>query len=385
MLKSSPTKGVKIAGFRVTVEPLLPVVIIVIGWLLSERYFPTLTIGYLPYINYILGGAASLMLTFSILFHEFGHAFTAVKSNLSIERIHLYLFGGMAELKHRPLFPKQELFVALSGPFASFFLAGLFYLISVQLPSNSVLTRLVFDFLIQINVLLGVFNLIPIFPLDGGRALRAFFWMVTAKYHKASLFTLYVSYVVIAGIFLLGLVDYLHFNSGYEVIIVLLAIYLGYTVWSGRVELNHNPKFEDLIYHVELEPTASNIINQILSTNEQFLTRMVIPVLEDSKLKYVIRGNFLHNESVIKDIRVQQEVEGDLKHFYSEVFPGDYIDLTESSSFDPQIIYSTDFVPVVEDKHFIGLCDANELRFWLMEYMDSHPDSFDIAHIKEKT
>lgn len=384
MLKSSPTKGVKIAGFRVTVEPLLPVVIVVIGWLLSERYFPTLTFGYMPYINYILGGAASLLLTFSILFHEFGHAITAVKSNLSIERIHLYLFGGMAELKHRPLFPKQELFVALSGPFASFFLAGLFYIISIQLPSSSILSGLVIDFLIQINVLLGVFNLIPIFPLDGGRALRAFFWMITTKYHKASLITLYVSYVVIAGIFIVGLVDFMHINSGYEVILVLLAIYLGYTVWSGRVELNHNPTFQDLIYHVDLEPTANNIINQILSTNEQFLTRTVIPVLEGGNLQYVIRGNYLHNESVLKDIKVQQHTEDDLKHYYSEVFPGDYIDLSETSSFDPEIIYSADFVPVIEDKYFIGLCDANELRFWLMEYLESHADSFEVGHMKEK-
>jgi Zn-dependent protease len=376
MLKSSPTKGVKIAGFRVTVEPLLPVVIVVIGWLLSERYFPSLTIGYHPYINYILGGAASLMLTFSILFHEFGHAFVAVKSNLSIERIHLYLFGGMAELKHRPIFPKQELLVALSGPFASFALAGIFYLISTQLPPNSTLTRLVFDFLIQINVLLAVFNLIPIFPLDGGRALRAFFWMVTSKYHKASVTTLYVSYVVIVGIFVAGLIDFIHFNSGYEVILVLLAIYLGYTVWSGRIELNHNPKFHDLIYHVDEEPSANNIINQIISTNEQFLNRTVIPVLDDGELRYVIRGSYLHNESVLKDIKLLQHTEEELRQYYSEVFPGDYIDLAESSTYDPDIIYSADFVPVMEENRFIGLCDANELRFWLMEYLDSHLDPF---------
>lgn len=372
MLKSSPSKGIKIAGFRVTVEPLLPVVIVVIGWLLSERYFPTLTLGYHPYINYILGGAASLLLTFSILFHEFGHAIVAVRSNLLIERIHLYLFGGMAELKHRPIFPKQELLVALSGPFASFLLAIIFYLISTQLPPSSTLTRLVFSFLVQINVLLAVFNLIPIFPLDGGRALRAFFWMLTSRYHKASLTTLYVSYVVIGALFITGLLDYLYFHSGYEVILVLLAIYLGYTVWSGRMELNHNPQFHDLIYHVDLEPTAYNIIKQILSSNEQFLTRTIIPVLQNGALQHVIRGSYLHNESVLKDVQIQQTPDKVLSHFYSEVFPGDYIDLAVASTFDSDIMYSADFVPVMEDNIFIGLCDANELRFWLMEYIEDH-------------
>ena len=357
----------RIAGFRVTIDPLLPVVIILIGWLLSERYFPIHTIGYVPEINYLLGGIASILLTFSILFHELGHAIVAVRSNLQIERIHLFLFGGMAELKHRPLTPLQELSIAISGPLFSFLLAAIFWVIGYLTPASENLVGVALMFVIQINVLLGLFNLIPIFPLDGGRALRAFYWYIGRRYIGASKATLYTSYTLIGIILIIGVIDLMFYESGYETITILLAIYLIYTVFKGRTELMHAPTLEDYIYTFDPTEDSKALIDQVLHLNDYSLRRAIIPVLEDGVLVKVIRGQHVHNALVLQKITSDQLHYDGLLSFYADVNMGDFIDLAEKNTYDRKIRYSADFIPLLNNKAFVGLCDAYELRFWLRE------------------
>lgn len=358
-------RGLRIAGFRVTVEPLLPLVVIGIGWLLSERYFPNLTVGYYPYLNYVLGGVASLMLTFSILFHELGHAFMAVRLRLQIERIHLYLFGGMAELKHRPMYPVQELWVALSGPIASFLLAGIFYIIGFIIPEDANLSKLVVQFLVQINFLLAAFNLIPIFPLDGGRTIRALIWMISKRYYKSSVATLNLSYTLIVVILLLGIADYILFLSGYQLILILLAGYLGYTVWSGRAELKHNPDLNDLVFDMGPSMDPISLIQKIIKQDDFYLPRTVIPIVRDESLVGVIYGNKLTNSAQIRNMDPSELLNDPDMGLFRPVGIGDFIDIGDHQSYDPAIIFTLEFIPVVDGGTYLGLCDANELRFWL--------------------
>jgi Zn-dependent protease len=360
-------KGLNIAGFRVTVEPLLPLVVIGIGWLLSERYFPSLTIGYYPIVNYILGGVASIMLTFSILFHELGHAVTAVRFRLQIERIHLYLFGGMAELKHRPIHPVQELWVALSGPIASILLSGIFYMGTFLIPHEAHLSRLVVQFLVQINFLLAVFNLIPIFPLDGGRTLRAVIWMATKRYYRASITTLRLSYVLIILILVLGVLDYGYIQSGYSLILLLLSFYLGYTVWSGRAELLHNPDLNDLVFDMGNRSDTGTILQRIVSQDGFYLPRTVIPVVYEGCIKGVIYGHHISNESIERGVHPTDLLVDPDVGFFRPLSVGDFIDVSDPSSYAATLVYAAEFIPVIEGSAFLGLCDANELRFWLLE------------------
>ncbi len=361
----------------------MPVVIVVIGWLLSERYFPAYTFGYEPIVNYLLGGAASILLTFSILFHELGHAFTAVRSKLSIERIHLFLFGGMAELKHRPVVPYQELLIAISGPLASLLLAGIIYLFLSFFPFEGTLISLVLTFLVQINVLLALFNLIPIFPLDGGRAIRAFFWYISGYYQKASRATLILSYILVVTIFLAGVADLIWWNSGYQLVLLLLSLYMGYTVLKGKNELIHQPNLQELIFTVDPNPTPVSIVRHIMETNQRFLPRTLIPVLEGASIVSIVNGSHLHNAMVFDNLDILEVSEDYLESYFLDVHPGDYIEITEQMSFDPDVRFNADFIPVLEAGRFLGLCDANELRFWLLEHIavngsgNKYPDILD--------
>ncbi|MEM6294751.1 MAG: site-2 protease family protein [Myxococcota bacterium] len=106
----------------------------------------------------------------SVLLHEFGHALTARRFGISTRRIVLWPMGGVAQLEGDPRTPRQELLIALAGPAVNFALAaGLFAVSSLfGLAEYGLLQSLIFA-----NVTLGVFNLLPAFPMDGGRVLRA--------------------------------------------------------------------------------------------------------------------------------------------------------------------------------------------------------------------
>jgi Zn-dependent protease len=365
-------RGLRLAGFRVTVEPLLPLVVLGIGWLLSERYFPGLTLGYYPILNYVLGGVASLMLTFSILFHELGHAFMAVRLKLQIERIHLYLFGGMAELKHRPVYPVQELWVALSGPIASFLLAGIFYMVGFIIPDDAHLSRLVVQFLVQINFLLAAFNLIPIFPLDGGRTLRALIWMISKRYYTSSVATLYLSYTLIAVILVVGIIDYAYYSSGYQLILLLLAGYLGYTVWSGRAELKHNPDLNELIFEMGPHLDPKSMIQKIINQDDFYLPRTVIPVIRDKTLIGVIYGNQIANIAQLRGVAPGDLLNDPDLGFFRPAGIGDFLDVSDSQTYNPALVYSAEYIPVVDGDTYLGICDVNELRFWLLQSTNTH-------------
>lgn len=116
----------------------------------------------------------------SILAHEFGHALVARRFGIRTESIALHVFGGVARLTSEPRRPIHELWIAAAGPAVSLGLAGAFFLVAAAIPVETtrpfIVAYLAASQLAWANLLLGVFNLVPGFPLDGGRILRAILW-----------------------------------------------------------------------------------------------------------------------------------------------------------------------------------------------------------------
>ncbi|QCJ47045.1 MULTISPECIES: CBS domain-containing protein [Haloprofundus] len=129
-----------------------------------------LTAGAMPWI---LGAAAAVGLFACVLLHEFGHSLVALRYGFEIESITLWLFGGVARFTEMPENWKQELNVALAGPAVSIALGVLSYVAFLALPASLDAARFVLGYLALTNVLLAVFNMLPGFPMDGGRVLRA--------------------------------------------------------------------------------------------------------------------------------------------------------------------------------------------------------------------
>jgi len=167
----------QIAGIRVVIDPSWLFIFFLVVWSLATGYFPE---AYPPIHGgpaWILGVVAALLLFGSVLVHELSHALLARRAGIPVPRIRLFLFGGVSEMASEPQNPGAEVRIAAAGPLTSFGLAVLFYLLSVTgLPSIVNGGRQVVDYLAALNLALGLFNLLPGFPLDGGRILRAWLW-----------------------------------------------------------------------------------------------------------------------------------------------------------------------------------------------------------------
>ncbi|MGK7899234.1 MAG: site-2 protease family protein [Xenococcus sp. (in: cyanobacteria)] len=140
--------------------------------------------GIMPWL---LGLFGALLLFASVLAHELGHSFAAIAQGIQVKSITLFIFGGLATLEKESETPLQSLLVAIAGPLVSVLLFIIFTIIGVNVPLASSLTGLV-SLLAYINLVLALFNMIPVLPLDGGNVLKAIVWKITGNPNKGIIF-----------------------------------------------------------------------------------------------------------------------------------------------------------------------------------------------------
>lgn len=180
-------KVAKIAGIPVAISPWWFAIVALITWSLGAGYYPNVVSGITPLASYGLGLASALLLFASILAHEFGHAIIARRRGVVIEEIDLWLLGGVAKMSGQPDQPRDELDFALAGPTVTAFIAAGFGAIALLLPHSApAALRALVAYQAEINLLILGFNLIPAFPLDGGRVLRALLWMRSGNVNQAT-------------------------------------------------------------------------------------------------------------------------------------------------------------------------------------------------------
>ncbi len=160
-------------------------IFILLTWSLSAGFFP----GEYPllsrFTHILLGLVTSILFFGSVLAHELGHSFFALRNKIPVRGITLFIFGGVAQIGQEPRSPGVEFRVAIAGPLVSLALAivfGGFWLLDRAIPILAAPSL----YLMRINFLLAVFNMIPGFPLDGGRVLRAGVWWYTKSFQKAT-------------------------------------------------------------------------------------------------------------------------------------------------------------------------------------------------------
>lgn len=169
---------VKLFGFEVKINMSWIVLGVLIVWSLARGLFPSLHPGLGDAAYWIMGVAGALGLLVSIVFHELWHSLVARRFGLPMKGITLFIFGGVAEMSDEPPSAKAEFLMAVAGPLSSVVL-GLAFLGVGFLGHGggwSVPVVAVTDYLGFLNLILAAFNLIPAFPLDGGRVLRSILW-----------------------------------------------------------------------------------------------------------------------------------------------------------------------------------------------------------------
>jgi Zn-dependent protease/CBS domain-containing protein len=142
--------------------------------------------GWAPGMQYGVGVLTSVLLFLSVVLHELGHSIVAQRKGIRVRAITLFVFGGVAQIEREPSRPKDEFEIAVAGPVVSVLLAGAFSGFSRVMEPTSEPLQVLGQWLGRINFILAAFNLIPGFPLDGGRILRAILWKATGSYDRGT-------------------------------------------------------------------------------------------------------------------------------------------------------------------------------------------------------
>jgi Zn-dependent protease len=188
----------RVFGIRIGVEPSWFLVLFLIIYLLTGYYTE---VGFADQTAFILAVVSALAFFLSVLLHELGHAVVALRSGIGIAGIDLWMFGGVAKMNRDSKSAGEEFRVAAAGPFVTLLIAAVCYGIGSLISGGGAAadaiqfdavtgeeTLAVLGYLTSINLLLLVFNLIPGFPLDGGRIARAAAWKVTGDRTRATRF-----------------------------------------------------------------------------------------------------------------------------------------------------------------------------------------------------
>lgn len=164
-----------------------PTWFLVLGWVTWDygRYLAAQFPGLGPVLPWTLGLIAALLLFSSVLAHELGHSWVAIKQGIDVKSITLFLFGGLAALDKESKTPAEAFWVAIAGPAVSFIIFVLLTTIGIGLTGP---LAAILGLVSSINLALAVFNLIPGLPLDGGNILKALVWKITGNPYKGITF-----------------------------------------------------------------------------------------------------------------------------------------------------------------------------------------------------
>ena len=176
----------RILGIPIGLDYSWFVIFGLLTWMLAGSYYPAEFKNWPPLMYWLVGAATALLLFVSVLLHELGHSVVALRYNIPVRSITLFLFGGVAQIGAEPPSAVAEFLIAIAGPLVSLTLAVVFYAVEPLVAGMEPLLGLV-KYLAYINLALVLFNLIPGYPLDGGRVFRAIVWAITKNMRRATL------------------------------------------------------------------------------------------------------------------------------------------------------------------------------------------------------
>ena len=195
----------KIAGIDIDIHVSWIIILVFLTVSLATGWFPQLYPGWSTATYWLIAFLSSLLLFVSVLLHELAHSLVARRRGLRVKSITLFIFGGVSNIESEPQSPGVEFQMAFVGPLTSLVIGAICFLLQVPLRgSNSPLEGILF-YLAVTNILLGVFNLIPGFPLDGGRVLRSIVWRLTGNLRQATRVAAMTGQIIAYLLILLGI------------------------------------------------------------------------------------------------------------------------------------------------------------------------------------
>ncbi len=213
-----------VAGIDIYINYSWLIIFVFLIWSLATGWFAVLYPGWSPALYWITSTIAALLLFVSVLLHELAHSVVARARGLSVKNITLFIFGGVSNIEQEPKSPGVEFQMAVVGPLVSILLGALAYLLLLPLRGANTPVAAILGYLAITNILLGVFNLVPGFPLDGGRVLRSIVWKISGSLRTATRAATITGQVIAYLFILVGI--WLFFGGN-----VLNGIWIGFIGW----------------------------------------------------------------------------------------------------------------------------------------------------------
>lgn len=226
-------------GFSVYIDLSWIIIAVLVAWSLADGYFPYFYKGLTPGTYWTMGVLGALGLFFSIVFHEMSHSLVARSYGLEMMSITLFIFGGVSEMGEEPANPRTEFSMAIAGPLSSVVLGVVFYALARAGAGLGwpVSPLAVFSYLSFINFALAVFNLIPAYPLDGGRVLRSILWGWKHNMRAATRIASRIGAAFGAGLIVLGVVSVIYGNFISGMWWFLIGLFLRNAAYSSYSQL----------------------------------------------------------------------------------------------------------------------------------------------------
>jgi len=274
-----------LGGIRIRIDQTWFIAFLLFGWTLSTGYFPLQVPDHSAFAYWLAGTLSSLGLFACVLVHELSHCVVARRFGVEVRQITLFIFGGVSEMSQSTSTPKVEFLTAIAGPLSSFGLGLVFMAMAVGLRSS--LDRIIVEmlhYLYYVNFLLAAFNLIPGFPLDGGRVLRSYLWHRSGDLTKATKSVTRVGELVAVGLIGLGVLSALAMHVIPGLWLILIGLFLKTSARNeyGSLELRfalQDTKLREIMtpaIAVNSSTTISEFVNNFVFRYHH----RVFPVLE---------------------------------------------------------------------------------------------------------
>jgi Zn-dependent protease/CBS domain-containing protein len=289
----------KIAGIEISIHVSWLIIVVLLTWSLATGWFPAIYQGWSTLTYWLVSLLATLLLFASVLAHELAHSLVARSRGLPVKSITLLIFGGVSNIEQEPKSPGVEFQMAFVGPLTSLLLGGLSYLLLLAIGGGTSPLSAILGYLAVANVLLGIFNLVPAFPLDGGRVLRSIVWKISGNVRTATRVATFAGQGIAYLLILAGF--YLIFGGD-----ILDGIWLGLIGWfllSGAQSANSQAMLEAVFKGVTVSEVMNKSPNMVPAniSLQKLVDELLLPY--GWRSAFVMQGEFLAGLITLGDIR----------------------------------------------------------------------------------
>lgn len=249
----------RLFGIDIAIDVSWLFIFAIVAWSLGSPVGPFRATDVTPATRALLAIVTALLLFSSVILHELAHSLAAKRSGIEIKEIRLFLFGGVSRFESEPKTPGLAAWISFAGPLTSFVLAGISALVGFALGGTKTPAGTAFDYLAAANAILGAFNLLPAFPMDGGRVLQSLIWGITHDRLRATRIAAWVGGGIAWLAIVAGIVDILQRGFGAGIWYMLMGWFL---LRAGQSEANSAVLQDAIVGHTALqlaEPVRASV------------------------------------------------------------------------------------------------------------------------------